>query len=27
MFSAMLWIRFYLSEKSGKKIADTLQEG
>jgi hypothetical protein len=25
--SAMLWIRFYLSEKSGKKIADTLQEG
>ena len=27
VFSAMLWIRFYLSEKSGKKIADTLQEG
>lgn len=27
MFSAMLWIRFYLSEKGGKKIADTLQEG
>ena len=27
MFSAMLWIRFYLSEKSGKRIADTLQEG
>jgi bacteriorhodopsin len=27
MFSVMLWIRFYLSEKSGKKIADTLQEG
>jgi bacteriorhodopsin len=27
MFSAMLWVRFYLSEKSGKKIADTLQEG
>jgi uncharacterized membrane protein SirB2 len=26
MFSAMLWIRFYLSEKSGKKIADALQE-
>lgn len=24
MFSAMLWIRFYLSEKSGKRIADTL---
>ena len=27
MFSAMLWIRFYLSEKSGKRIADALQEG
>ncbi len=26
MFSAMLWIRFYLSEKSGKEMADTLQE-
>ena len=26
MFSTMLWIRFYLSEKSGKRIADTLQE-
>ena len=26
MFSAMLWIRFYLSEKSGKRIADALQE-
>jgi hypothetical protein len=26
MFSAMLWIRFYLSEKRGKRIADTLQE-
>jgi bacteriorhodopsin len=26
MFSAMLWIRFYLSEKRGKTIADTLQE-
>jgi bacteriorhodopsin len=26
MFSAMLWIRFYLSERSGKRIADTLQE-
>jgi uncharacterized membrane protein SirB2 len=26
MFSAMLWIRFYLSEKSGKRISDTLQE-
>lgn len=27
MFGAMLWIRFYLSEKRGKRIADTLQEG
>jgi uncharacterized membrane protein SirB2 len=27
MFSAMLWIRFYLSEKRGKRIADALQEG
>ena len=27
IFSSMLWIRFYLSEKSGKRIADTLQEG
>ena len=27
MFSAMLWIRFYLSGKSGKRIADALQEG
>ena len=27
MFSAMLWIRFYLSQKSGKRIADALQEG
>ncbi|HEV8386309.1 MAG TPA: hypothetical protein VGQ03_01680 [Nitrososphaera sp.] len=26
MFSAMLWIRFYTSEKSGKKIVDTFQE-
>ncbi len=26
MFSAMLWIRFYLSKRSGKRIADTLQE-
>ncbi|MDQ3808495.1 MAG: hypothetical protein M3298_10065 [Thermoproteota archaeon] len=26
MFSAMLWIRFYLSERSGKRIADALQE-
>jgi bacteriorhodopsin len=27
MFSAMVWIRFYLSGKSGKRIADALQEG
>ena len=27
MFSAMLWIRFYLSERSSKRIADALQEG
>jgi uncharacterized membrane protein SirB2 len=27
MFSAMLWIRFYLSEKKGKSIADAMQEG
>ena len=26
MFSAMIWIRFYLSEKSGKRMADALQE-
>jgi hypothetical protein len=26
MFSAMIWIRFYLSEKSGKTMADALQE-
>jgi CDP-diglyceride synthetase len=26
LFSAMLWARFYLSEKSGKKMADSLQE-
>jgi uncharacterized membrane protein SirB2 len=26
MFGSMLWIRFYLSEKSGKRISDTLQE-
>jgi bacteriorhodopsin len=26
MFSAMIWTRFYLSKKSGKKMADTLQE-
>ncbi len=27
MFSAMLWIRYYLSEKRGKRIADALKEG
>jgi uncharacterized membrane protein SirB2 len=27
MFSGMLWIRFYLSQKTGKRIADALQEG
>jgi bacteriorhodopsin len=27
MFSAMIWIRFYLSERTGKRIADALQEG
>jgi CDP-diglyceride synthetase len=27
LFSAMLWTRFYLSRKSGKKMADSLQEG
>jgi hypothetical protein len=26
-FSALLWIRFYTSEKSGKKLEDTFQEG
>ena len=26
MFSTMIWIGFYLSKKSGKKLADTLQE-
>jgi uncharacterized membrane protein SirB2 len=26
MFSAMLWIRFHMSEKSGKKMVDTFQE-
>ena len=26
LFSAMLWTRFYLARKSGKKMADTLQE-
>jgi hydrogenase/urease accessory protein HupE len=27
LFSAMLWTRFYLSRKSGKKMADSMQEG
>jgi hypothetical protein len=27
LFSAMLWTRFYLSKKSGKKMADSMQEG
>ena len=27
MFSAMMWTRFYLSKKSGKKMADSMQEG
>jgi hypothetical protein len=27
MFSGMIWIRFYLSERSGKRMADALQEG
>jgi bacteriorhodopsin len=27
MFSAMIWIRFYLSERTGKRLADALQEG
>jgi hypothetical protein len=26
LFSAMLWARFYLSRRSGKKMADSLQE-
>ena len=26
MFSAILWIRFYMSKKSGKNLADILQE-
>jgi len=25
-FTAMLWTRFYLSHKSGKKMADSIQE-
>ncbi len=27
MFSAMLWIRFYSSERMGRKMADAFQEG
>ena len=27
MFSGMIWIRFYLSERSGKRMAGALQEG
>jgi hypothetical protein len=27
MFSGMIWIRFYLSERGGKRMADALQEG
>lgn len=27
IFSGMIWIRFYMSEKSGKKLSDTLREG
>lgn len=27
IFSAMIWVRFYLSEKSGKKMADSMQAG
>jgi bacteriorhodopsin len=27
MFSSMIWIRFYLSERTGKRLADALQEG
>jgi hypothetical protein len=26
MFSAMLWIRFYMAKVSGKKLTETLQE-
>lgn len=26
LFCVMLWLRFYLSEKSGKKMADSLQD-
>lgn len=27
IFSSMIWIRFYISEKTGKKLSDTLREG
>ena len=27
MFSAMIWIRYYISEKRGKRMAGALQEG
>jgi bacteriorhodopsin len=27
VFSSMIWIRFYMSEKTGKKLSDTLREG
>jgi len=27
MFSAMIWIRYYIAEKRGKRMADALQEG
>ena len=27
VFSSMIWIRFYWSEKTGKKLTDTLREG
>ena len=27
IFSGMIWIRFYKSEKTGKKLSDTLREG
>jgi bacteriorhodopsin len=27
IFSGMIWIRFYMSEKTGKKLSDALREG
>jgi bacteriorhodopsin len=27
IFSGMIWVRFYMSEKTGKKLSDTLREG